>query len=410
MPDQNAPLIRHTGVAYFPTAFLARFPFAMMVVGVLTLVVEARGSVGLGGLTSAMVGIGTACLGPLIGAAADRFGQRPVVLAAGLVNGLLLGAFAWIVYSPAPEAGVLAAAFLVGATAPQVAPMSRARLVGIIGTRVGPARRGRTFERTMSYESAADETVFVFGPFLVGILAASLGPWAPIVGAGILEVVFVTAFALHPSGRLAVGGDGTRPTSPARELAHPAILVVVTGILGVGFFFGTMLTSLTAFMADRGVGEQAGLVYGVMGIGSAAFALGVALLPARFTKRWRWIAFGALMLAGTLVLPAVGDIAGITAALAVIGIGIGPVLVTQYALGAERSPAGRSATVMTMLGSAVIVGQSLAAAATGWVAEQFGTGAALTMPIIAAAIVVAAGVANAAITGTSRPAPAEAGR
>src|SRR5699024_6972149 len=38
------------GTVYFPIAFIARFPFAMMVVGTLTLVVSARGSVALGGL------------------------------------------------------------------------------------------------------------------------------------------------------------------------------------------------------------------------------------------------------------------------------------------------------------------------------------------------------------------------
>lgn len=67
-------LLREAGLAYFVVAFVARLPFAMMVVGVLTVAVSARGSLSLGGLTSAAVGIGTACFGPLLGAAADRFG------------------------------------------------------------------------------------------------------------------------------------------------------------------------------------------------------------------------------------------------------------------------------------------------------------------------------------------------
>ena len=50
-------LVSLTGAGYFPLALIARFPFAMMVVGVLTLVVSARGSVELGGLASASVGI-----------------------------------------------------------------------------------------------------------------------------------------------------------------------------------------------------------------------------------------------------------------------------------------------------------------------------------------------------------------
>ncbi|MBK0296688.1 AAA family ATPase, partial [Bacillus sp. S34] len=50
--------------------------------------------------------------------------------------------------------------------------------------------------------------------------------------------------------------------------------------------------------------------------------------------------------------------------------GIGPTLVAQYSLGSDRSPVGRSATTMTILGSAVIVGQSLTSAIAGDVADS----------------------------------------
>ena len=53
----DSSLLRHAGPTYFPLAFIARLPFAMMVVGVLTLVVAERGSVTLGGLNSAAAGI-----------------------------------------------------------------------------------------------------------------------------------------------------------------------------------------------------------------------------------------------------------------------------------------------------------------------------------------------------------------
>lgn len=264
-------LIRLAGLPYFLIAFIARLPFAMMVVGVLTVVVSARGSLSLGGLTSAAVGIGTAVVGPLLGAAADRFGQRPVLVVLAVLNAALLAVFIVVVYSDAGESLLLLSAFAVGATAPQVAPMSRSRLVTIIDDRMPEAGRAKTTSATMSYESAADETVFVLGPFLVGILASLITPWAPLALASALILIFVGAFALHPTGRhvsAARGADGSAPSRVA-ELFRPALLVVVLGIFGVGFFFGATLTSLTSFMADRGDAERAGLLYGVMGIGSA---------------------------------------------------------------------------------------------------------------------------------------------
>ncbi len=406
MPDHSPTLVRAAGASYFPIALVARLPYAMMVVGVLTLVVAGRDSLAFGGLNSAVVGLGAATVGPLLGAAADRFGQRRVLLVSGVASTSALGLMAWVVYSPLPAAAVLAVAYLVGASAPQIAPMSRSRLVQIIGARIAPGRRSRTFDATMAYESAADEVVFIVGPFVVGILGTTLDPWAPVAGAALLTLVFVTAFALHPSALAAAGADvQAAPPAPAREIARPALLAVVAGIFGVGLFFGSMLTSLTSFMADHGEPASAGLVYGVMGIGSAALALGVALFPATFSLRARWLVFGATMLAGAALLPFVSSVAAMCAVLLLIGCGIGPTMVTQYSLGALRSPAGRSATVMTILGSAVIVGQSLASAVTGNLADRFGTSTALVMPIVAAAVVVVAGVANAVLS--PRPAPTD---
>ncbi|WP_288871530.1 MFS transporter [uncultured Microbacterium sp.] len=389
-------LLRIAGFPYFLIAFIARLPFAMMVVGVLTVVVAARGSLSLGGLTSAAVGLGTACFGPLLGAAADRFGQRAVLVVLALANGAMLLLFTLVVYGTAPDGFVLLAAVGIGATAPQVAPLSRSRLVTIIGERMPESRRARTVSGTMAYESAADETVFVFGPFLVGILASAIAPWAPLVGAAVLTVLFVGAFALHPSGRhVSADRDAAgRAPSAVSDLFRPQLLIVVLGILGVGIFFGTMLTSLTSFMADRGAAEQAGLLYGVMGVGSAALALGVAWLPAAFSLRARWLVFSGILLAGTLLLGFVDSPGTMMVALGIMGIGIGPTLVTQYSFGAARSPRGRSATVMTMLGSGVVVGQSLGAAVAGEIAESVGTSAALVLPMVAAAIAFAAGVAN----------------
>ncbi len=333
--EPSPSLLRLAGFPYFLIAFIARLPFAMMVVGVLTVVVSARGSLSLGGLTSAAVGLGTACFGPLLGAAADRFGQRVVLVVLALANGAMLLLFTFVVYGEAADGFVLLAAVGIGATAPQVAPLSRSRLVTIIADRMPEARRAKTVSGTMAYESAADETVFVFGPFLVGILASAFAPWAPLVGAAVLTVVFVGAFALHPSGRHVSqdrDADGRAP-SAVSELFRPQLLIVVLGILGVGIFFGTMLTSLTSFMADRGAPEQAGLLYGVMGVGSAVLALGVAWLPPSFSMRARWLVFAGILLAGTLLLGFVDSPGTMMLALAIMGIGIGPTLVTQYSFG-----------------------------------------------------------------------------
>lgn len=397
-------LVRHTGIGYFPIALVARLPFAMIIVGMLTLVVSVRGSVALGGITAAATGLGTAALGPFLGAAADRWGQRRVLVGAAVANSAALVAMAFIVPSPLPDAALLVNAFLIGATAPQVSPMSRSRLVEIIGERFSADRRQKTLGATMAYESAADEIVFVFGPVLVGVLAMALNPAAPILAAAAISLAFVVAFALHPTGRTAAHGAaaGRAPQAPASELARPALVITVIGTTGVGLFFGAMLTSLTAFMADSGAPEQAGLVYGAMGLSSAILALGVALLPQRFGLSARWLVFGGIILAGTVAFASADSTPAVVLALLITGVGVGPTLVTLYHLAAHRTPAGRSATVMTMVGAGIIVGQASASALTGMLADDLGAGAAMLAPLVAAAVIVAAGAADAIVGARAR--------
>lgn len=375
----------------------------MMTVGVLTLAVAARGSVELGGLTAAMIGVGVAAFGPLIGAAADRYGQRSTLLLVGAVHSAALGALAWIAFSDLPDWTMLLAAAAVGATAPQTSPMSRTRLVAIVQTWLPVRQRPRAVGAVLAYESAVDEVVFVFGPVIVGVLAAAFGAWAPIAAAAVLTLIFITAFAVHRTSAPAVSAaERAQTLSPVSALWRPGLLVAVGGIFATGLFFGSTLTSLTAFMADRGEAESSGIVYGAMGVGSAFLAIGVAWFPARFTPRYRWPVFAAVIVAGGVLLQTVQDVPGMVLALALMGLGIGPLLVTIYGFGAARTPEGRSATVMTMLGSGIMVGQSLAAAITGVVAQNLGTAASLLLPLLSAVLVLVAGIVNRWLTPSSR--------
>jgi len=389
-------LIHHTGPWYYPVAFIARLPFAMMTVGVLAIVVAARGSVALGGLTSAAVGMGVVVAGPALGDLADRFGQRRVLVPVGLANGVLLAVFPLVVAATDSDALLLASAAAIGLTGPQTAAMSRSRVMALIGERVDPARRERTFSRAMAYESAADETAFVIGPFVVGLLAALIAPWAPIAGAAVLGFVFVTAFALHPTGRAVPERAQRAAMAPIRELLHPRLLVLIAAVFGVGLFFGSTLTSLTAFMEQQGAPEAGALLYGVMGVGSAVLALAVAVLPARFPLRWRLVVFASILTASAGAYTLGGSVPTVTLVLCLMGIGVGPSLVTLFSLAGHRAPRGRTASTMTVLASALTLAQALSSAVTGAIAEQASVETAMLFPVGAALLVLAMAGANAA--------------
>lgn len=377
-PSRAKELYSAVGPAFFPLAFISRLPFAMTVVGLLTFTASVRGSIAEAGLISAIAGVGTAAVGPLVGSMADKYGQRRVLLGFSAANVLALLGLLALGYTAAPLWAIGAVAFLIGASAPQVAAFSRTRLVSLVMKRSTGARRFRMLSLVMSYESVADETAFVLGPVAVGIAATALGAGAPLAVAAAIAAVFVVWFALHPTGR--PGEDQADPhgaaalaNSEQTSIFQASLLILPLGMFLVGAFFGSALTALTVFMKDHGMELSTGIVYGGMSIGSVITAILIIFAPARFPLHARWLIFGGIAATAGASLMLVSSVAAMAVVLAAAGAGIGVVIVTLFSIANERTPKGRTTTAMTTLASALIVGQALFTAFGGAISESYGT-------------------------------------
>jgi MFS family permease len=387
------------GRSYNPLGLFARLPLAMLTVGALTLVTSGTGSYALGGTAAGAVGIGSALGAPIFGALADRRGQRPVLLVAAVLNTLavlaLIGA-AWA----APDAGsfpvaVIAAAFLAGASCPQVGPLARVRWMALTSRGKG-TKSGRDLDTALSYEGTADELTFVLGPALVGILASLVAPWLPLALAAAMTITLVPAFAVHSTHKAVPLNRGSAASPKAAKI--PAVVALpVLAMVAMGTFFGSAQTALSSFSANFATSEIAGLLYAVMGLSSAAAALSVAYWPQRFTLAARWLASAALMTVLALLLLVPGSLGGMVAVLLVLGLPVGPVMVTVFAIGGMVAPAERLGTVMTALASGIVAGTALGAAVGGQLAQAHGYQAAFVVPVVAAGGLLLLGAAAAAI-------------
>jgi len=399
-----ARIFSMAGRGFVPVAFLARLPLAMLTIGALTLVTSVTGSYATGGLAAGAVGLGSALGAPILGYVADHVGQRPVLLTAAVVNPLAIALTLYMAFQ-LPDAAnayaALAAAFVMGATCPQVGPLARVRWMAMTSGKKSAGNRD--LDTAMSYEGTADELSFVLGPALVGLLAAAVAPWLPLAIAAVLTLSMVSAFAVHPTVRTVVPARAARAAREGRDAAAAAageetapaaaepradwllIALPVLGMVAMGTFFGGTQTSLTAFGGLFDISSAAGLLYAVMGISSAGAALSVAFWPERFGPAARWMAAAAAMTAFSVLLLFPADIPTMLVALFVLGLPVGPTMVSIFGIGAVVAPRHLMGTVMTMLASGVVTGTALGAALAGRLADSHGHQAAFMVTVGAAA-------------------------
>ncbi|WGM18962.1 MFS transporter [Paenarthrobacter sp. OM7] len=421
LPGRFARLPELAGPGFLPLGLFARLPLAMLTVGTLTLVTAVSQSYAIGGMAAGAVGIGSALGAPVLGSLADRAGQRIVLLVAAVMNalavaGLLAAAYLTPAYGSASDAvGVLIASFLAGASCPQVGPMARVRWMALTTRNLAPsaangsrsvAANRADLDTALSYEGTADEVTFVLGPALVGVLASMVAPWLPLALAAVMTITLVPAFAVHPSQHAVVpaprkAASGVVPSEEQPAQAGPqrrnrwagaVVAVPVLAMVCMGTFFGATQNALSAFSAQYATAEIAGILYAVMGLSSAVAALSVAFWPQRFSLASRWVAAALAMSALSLLLLLPGGIWPMVFVLLILGIPVGPVMVTVFSIGGVVAPAGRMATVMTALASGIVAGTALGAYLAGQLAETQGPGAAFVVSMAAAAGLLLLGV------------------
>lgn len=371
----------------------------------------------MGGTAAGAVGIGSALGAPVLGALADRRGQRTVLLAAAALNALAVLALIAAAYAMTPAgvfpAALLAAAFAAGASCPQVGPLARVRWMALTSQSSRNSRSATSraadkqdLDTALSYESTADELTFVLGPALVGILASLLAPWLPLALAAALTITLVPAFAVHRTHRAvpvhrglsAVNANTDTAKTAARKHSIPlAAALPVLAMVCMGTFFGSTQTALSSFSAGFATSEIAGLLYAVMGLSSAAAALSVAYWPQRLTVSARWLLGASLMAGLAFLLFVPTSAAGMVLVLLILGIPVGPVMVTVFAIGGLLAPAGRLGTVMTALASGIVAGTAVGSAVAGQLAQVHGYSAAFIVPVAAAVSLVLLGAASAVV-------------
>ncbi len=364
----------------------ARAPFAMIPLGTMTAVTAATGSVATGGLATGIVSVSAAVASPLIGRWADRHGQRGVLLvlaplaAAALMALYLAARWAWS--GPALALVCVAA----GATTLPIGSFTRARWVALTRT---PHELGAAF----SYESMADELTFVLGPALVGVAASLAAPSSPLLIAMVLVLVATIPFALTAPRPAAAPGDRHEGPHPSIGRVLRSVAPAIAVMVSIGALFGSTQAATTARAEALGQPGVAGLVYAVMGVGSATMSLLVVLLPDSLRLSHRILIGGAAVAALISLVAAQSGLVGTALCLLLVGAFVGPTMVTAFSLAEHLAPSGGLSVAMTSLSASVTVGVSLGSTIGGRLATSPGPVGAFALGAAAGLVIAVTGAA-----------------
>ena len=371
-----------TGYRYVVVAFIARLPLAMSQLGTLMLVVATMGSYSIAGLCAGGLAVSNAIGAPMFGSLTDRRGQSKILLAQCLVGALGLFAEVWTRAADLPWGWTLATACIAGFALPQIGQLARVRWRPIIVGRGGSTALVNT---AFSYEGAADEASFVVGPMLVGLFAAALGTYAPMIAAGVMMLIFGLMFARHPSASLV-------PTRERETVAGSvwtlAFATLVAAQFLVGNLFGSIQTGTTMLTREAGIPDAAGLFHALLGIGSVA--AGVALGRVRRTPDHpkRLTLFATAMFLLSIPLLAVHTLPFLAVELFFLGFAIAPYMITTFTLGELITDRGRVTTAMTLLAAATGLGYATGAAIAGRLVDISGATHAFFVTLTATSVAI----------------------
>lgn len=372
--------LRRTIVA----SVIGRLPIGILGLAILLATQEATGSFGRAGAVSACYLAGLALMAPVLGRLIDKAGPARVLLASaaafpaalvGLVLTLRLGAPAWATF---------ALAALVGASFPPITVTLRTFL------------RQRLADEALlataySLESVLIETIFIVGPMLVAFFVAYLDAGMAVLFAAACGLVGVLLFLRSPAlkhWRL----EQRHTPSLAGPLSVHGFVPLLAVILAYSGAFGLLEIGVTAFAAEIGKPALAGLILGLMSVGSALGGLAYGSRSWHLPLPRQFALMLLLMGAGIAVLGAIGNVVLFVVLGVIAGVVMAPALIIQSMLVAKTAPAQYAAEAFTWSSSCLLTGVGLGLAAGGFLLERtssaavFGAGGAVSLGAAALAI------------------------
>ncbi|MFI5779015.1 MFS transporter [Nocardia sp. NPDC051570] len=344
------------------SGLIGRFPASMRAVSCVLLVAAVAGSLRTAGTIAGTMVIAQSLAWPFIGRLADRLGQRPVLLAGGVLNALATTALGVAIVLHAPLWVLLPAALGAGCTVVPVGSFVRARWA----TLATPDRLRTAY----AVESIIDEIIFIAGPLLVVAVVTGIHPASGLIACIALTTLGSGALALHRRSEPKSGpAQGIRS---ARAIGVSGIRVLVVTYLGMGLFLGAVDITIIAFAREHRITELTGLLMALTAVSSLLSGLWFGAVNWRVGRDRLFLVAISLLGLGAVPLALAGPTLVMAAAAFVSGLVVSPTWITGSALVQQLVPAGSLSEGFAWLSSIAALGSALGIAIGGQLADRGG--------------------------------------
>ena len=336
-------------------ALVGRLPESMTPLAVVLVARDADRSYAVAGALAAVIALGAAIGGPLLGRLIDRVGQGRVLVGSAVARSVALALIAVLADDSVVALGV--AVFLSGALIPPLEPALRALWPVIAGDE-------DQLESAYELDAGAQALIFVAGPVIVAVTMALAGSDAVLHVTSLVGLLGALAFAVAPPSR------AWRPT-PREHHGWSAALgaPVVGAVLAVGVLIGVTLGAVTvataAFSEDAGNRDLAGWLLAAWAVGELLGGVGSAarrwVLPPEARLMRLPAVFGVLFVPAMLVhTPAL-----MAVVLLIAGLGLAPALACAFIVIGRNARAGTVTETFAWLTSSILVGAAIGSALAG---------------------------------------------
>ena len=337
--------------AAIAASVLGRLPIGITGLAILLLTQYTTGSFARGGLVAGCYVAGLAIIAPLLGRLIDLYGPRTMLLVCAFCFPASLAALVAALEYPAPAWVAFSLAAATGASFPPIGVCMRTFFKQRLSD-------DALLSAAYSLESVLIETIFIIGPVLVALFVALASPAAAVLFAAACgcagTLLFQRSRALvewriEPRGHASLFGP----------LVEPGFIPLLAVVVCYATAFGLVEIGTTAYASEVGRPALAGILLGIMSIGSAAGGIVYGSRNWRLPLARQFALTLAIMGIGVAPLALLSPIWAFAIWCLAAGVVMAPALIMQAMLVAKIARAEHSTEAFTWSSTSLLAGVGL---------------------------------------------------